>query len=289
MKRVLAVWMCGWVLVCMANVGAAAGATSAGAIRKTAEAGMLVTGTIEVNPDGSLHNYTLDQPGKLPPVVVDVVSKTVSSWTFKLSEPTSDVVKTEVSLRVVAKPVGDGKFTVAVQGASFGEPGTRSDEVSYKDRSVQPRYPRDAISARVGGTVYLLVRIGRDGTVQEAIAEQVNLDSYGSEADMNHYRKLLSDSALEAAHHWTYNQPRTGPNVDNPYWTARIPVNFYLAGPGAPPPKQYGQWAAYFPGPRQTPPWTGKALANEWPDAMSGDELRTGDPRLQLVTPIDGA
>ena len=159
-------------------------------------------------------------------------------------------------------------------------------------RSRSPRsvsVSREAISARVGGTVYVLVRIGRDGTVQEAIAEQVNLDSYGSEAQMKHYRKLLSDSALEAAGHWTYNQPRTGPNVDDPYWTARIPVTFYLVGPWAPSAKHYGQWETYLPGPRQTPPWTGKALANESPDAMSGDELRTGDPRLQLITPVDGA
>jgi hypothetical protein len=289
MKRVLAVWMSGCLLVCVANVGAATDATSAGAIRKTAEAGMLITGTIEVNPDGSLHNYTLDQPEKLQPVVIDVVNKTVSSWTFKLSEPTNDVVKTEVSLRVVAKPAGNGNFMVAVYGASFGQPEDRSDQISYKDHSFQPQYPMFANYARVGGVVYVLVRIGRDGAVQEAIAEQVNLDKYGSEADMNRYRKLLADSALEAARHWTFNPPRMGPDVDNPYWTARMPVNFHLIGPGASPAKEYGQWEAYFPGPRQTPPWTGKVLANESPDAMSGDELRTGNSRLQLVTPVGGA
>ncbi|WP_130621057.1 energy transducer TonB [Dyella amyloliquefaciens] len=289
MNRVFAVWISGWLLACVANVAAADGAATATDVRNTVEGSMLVTGTIEVNPDGSLHDYTLDRPEKLPPVVVDVVSKTVSSWTFKLSEPINEVVKTEVSLRVVAKPVGDGKFRVVAEGASFGKPGNRNDQPSYKDRSFIPRFPRVVLNARVTGTVYVLTRIGRDGTVQEAIAEQVNLDQFGREADMNRYRKQLADSSIFAARHWTFNPPTKGADVDNPYWVVRIPVSFYYAEQGVPPAKQYGQWEAYIPGPRQTPSWIGKALANEAPDAMPGDGLRSGDPRLQLVTPVGGA
>ncbi|QNK03005.1 energy transducer TonB [Dyella telluris] len=286
MKRISMVWMSGWLLACMAGIAQAGTAQD---VRKTAEAGMVVTGTVEVNPDGSLHGYALDTPEKLPPSVVDVVGKTVNAWVFHLSGPSQDVVKTKMNLRVVAKPVGDGQFAVAVQGASFGTPGELGYQVSGKDRS-PPAYPREAINARVSGTVYLVLRIGRDGTVQEAIAEQVNLDQYDREAGMVRYRKLLADASLAAARQWTFNLPTKGPEVDNPYWVARVPVNFNLRAWGAPPARHdYGQWDAYIPGPRQTPPWIGKALANESPDAVVGDGLRTGEQRLQLVTPVGGA
>ena len=286
MKRVSMMWLCGWLLA--GAVGTAHAAT-ASQVQKTAEAGMLVTGTVEVNPDGSLHGYTLDNPEKLPPVVVDVVNKTVHAWEFKLSGPITEVLKTKMSLRVVAKPLGDGQFSVAVQGSSFGDKGPRGDQVYFKDRP-RPVYPQPAINARVSGTAYLVLRIGRDGTVQEAIAEQVNLDQYDREASMERYRKWLADASLQAAKQWTFNTPTSGAEVDNPYWVVRVPVNFNLRAWGAPrATPAYGQWEAYIPGPRQTPPWIGKALASESPDAMADGEVGSGDARLQLIKPTGGA
>ncbi|RDI98753.1 energy transducer TonB [Dyella solisilvae] len=289
MKRQFAVVMFGWLLVCATTLVTAGEAKTAEAVRKTAQGGMLVTGAIEVNPDGSLHSYTLDQPERLQPVVTDVIGKTLSSWHFNMSAPTTEVVKTKISLRMVARPLGDGRFSVAVEGASFGESGNRDEQVSYKNHQIQPKYPREAINGRVSGKVYLLVRIGRDGTVQEAIAEQVNLDQYGTEAEMDHFRKVLADASLQAAHHWTFNVPTKGLEMDDPYYVARIPCTFSLYGTGTSEPKGYGKWQTYIPGPRQTAPWVGKALANQSPDAMSGDDLQTGDQRMQLATPVGGA
>ncbi len=286
MKRVHIVWLCGWLLA--GAVGTATAAT-AEQVRKTAEASMLVTGTVEVNPDGSLHGYALDQPEKLPPVVVDAVNKAIHAWEFKLSGPTTEVVKTKMSLRVVAKPVGDGQFSVAVQGSSFGDKGQRSDQVYFRDRA-PPVYPQLAISARVSGTAYLVLRIGRDGTVQEAIAEQVNLDQYDLESAMERYRKWLADASLRAARHWTFNIPTSGAEANDPYWVVRVPVNFSLFPGGVMPRKpSYGKWEAYIPGPRQTPTWIGKALASESPDAVADGDVGSGDPRLQLIKPVGGA
>ncbi|RDI97311.1 energy transducer TonB [Dyella solisilvae] len=289
MKRVVVVLMFGWLLVGATHALAATGEKTEEDVRKTAQGAMLVTGTIEVNPDGTLRNYTLDHPEKLKPVVVAVIGKALSSWRFNMSAPTTEVVKTQMSLRMVATPMGDGKYKVAVEGASFGDSGTTGYQVSYKEHKWQPKYPNEAISAFVSGKVYLMVRIGRDGTVQEAIAEQVNLDQYGTEADMDRFRKVLADASLLAARHWTFNIPTRGPDVDDPYFVARIPCTFTLQAPGLPKPKGYGEWQTYIPGPRQTPPWSGKALANQSPDAVSGDGLQTGDSRLQLVTPVGGA
>lgn len=286
MKR----WYLAWTFVLLGCfVSTAAVAAAAQSVRKSAEASMLVTGSVEVNPDGTLHGYTLDQPEKLPPVVVDVIAQGIAQWEFKLSAPTKDVVKSSMSIRIVAKPVGDGNFKVTLVGATFGQGHADGDTVSYKTRPA-PTYPMLAIHARVTGTVYLLVRVGRDGTVEDVIAEQVNLEQYATPVEMDRFRKALADASISAVRRWTYNPPSKGAAKDDPYWVVRVPVNFFLQGGGAPVVKRgYGHWDAYIPGPRQTPPWISNALASQSPDAVPDGALSTGNAQVQLATRLDGA
>jgi hypothetical protein len=283
MKHKAILWLATWLI---AGTVALAHAEDP---RKSAEAGMLVTGSIEVNPNGTLHGYALDQPDKLPPVVTDVVDKTVKSWGFTLSGAGNDVVKAKMNLRVVAKPVGDGNMRVSVAGASFDAGNSSESRPSY-DVHQAPHYPQDMVRARVSGTAYLLLRIGRDGTVQDVIAEQVNLDQYDTQTAMARYRKALADASLDAARQWTFHPPTAGSTVEDPYWVVRVPVNFNLHQIGTPYKKHvYGSWEAYMPGPRQTPPWISKTLANGSPDAMPDGDLGTDDARLRLNTPLGGA
>jgi len=286
MKRSTLAWTFALLSCISATVAVAATQQN---VRKTAEASMLVTGSLEVNPDGTLHGYTLDHPEKLPPVVVEVIGKSIALWEFKLSASTKDVVKSTMNLRVVAKPVGEGKYNVVVQGASFGQTDTNAGTVSYKDHP-SPTYPRLAIDARVSGTVYLLVRVGRDGAVMDVAAEQVNLDQYGTQTDMNKYRKVLADASIDAIRHWTYNLPTKGTAINDPYWVVRVPVNFNLHEVGTPDKvHQYGDWNVYIPGPRQTPSWIDVGLANQSPDATPDGSLATGHSAVQLATRLDGA
>lgn len=287
-------YVVGW---CVLLAGSLVAATATGSerkssmdVRKTAEASMVVTGSVEVNPDGSLHGYVLDQPGKLPPDVVKVVDNTMKAWQFSLSRRAQDVVKSKVSMRVVASPMDDGNYSVRVEGASFGgalpQDGSELTYASHKP----PTYPSVAITARVSGSVYLLLRVGRDGTVQDAVAEQVNLDQYGDSRDMDRFRKVLADSATEAARAWHFNPPTHGAKVNDPYWQVRVPVLYSLRPWGTPEPKTpYGKWVVYIPGPRQSPPWISKTLAAESPDAVPDDSLRTGNDGLRLATPLTGA
>jgi len=283
MKRKAMLWLWGCLVAAML------GWAHAEDVRKTAEAGMLVSGSIEVNPDGTLHAYTLDDPGKLPPVVTDVIDKTVKVMRFTLSGAATEVVKARMNLRVIAKPVGEGNMSVSVLGASFYT-GEKSSSVSSAERK-PPRYPESLIRARVTGTAYLLLRVGRDGTVQDAIAEQVNLEQYDKAPAMERYRKAMADASLAAARQWTFHPPTTGNQVDDPYWVVRVPVNYSLHETGMPPPAkdEYGRWKAYIPGPRQTPPWISKTLAAEAPDAVPDGGIGTGDARLRLATPLGGA
>ncbi|HET6552563.1 MAG TPA: energy transducer TonB [Dyella sp.] len=259
-------------------------------VLKTAEASMVLTGTIDVNPDGSLHGYTIDKRERVPAEVASIVDRNVSHWTFKLSAPATDVIHTKMSLLVRAKPAGDGTYLVDVSGTSFGESDNKTGAwVSYKSRK-QPAYPRDAVDARVSGTVFLVLRIGREGTVEEAVVEQVNLDRYGAKSAMESYRKMLAGASLRVAKDWTFNLPTHGNAVDNPYWEVRVPVKFFLVESGVTiADHPYGTWSPYFPGPRQSPPWLSKALLSEAPDALPGEGLHAGDSGLQLATPLGGA
>ncbi|WP_430392332.1 energy transducer TonB [Dyella sp. 20L07] len=277
------------IWICTLLVGAMATANAEN-IRKTAEGSMLVTGVVEINPDGSLHGYTLDQAEKLPAPVLDVISKNMADWKFKLSAPSNGVVNSKMSLRMLAKPLGEGNYGVTLAGASFGENDSKTgDTVSFKSHMPAPSYPPMALNARVSGTAYLLLRIGRDGTVQEAVAEQVNLEQYASKIEMDQYRKALANAALDAAKQWTYNLPTHGPEVDNPYWVARVPVNFNLRKRGQPiQERPYGSWKGYIPGPRQSAPWVSQALLSEAPDAVPNDTLHSGNSGLQLTTTLGG-
>lgn len=58
-------------------------------------------------------------------------------------------------LRIKATPMNDQRFLIAISGATFGDgDAAPTDHASHKDlRPAPPEYPREAIAARVSGTV----------------------------------------------------------------------------------------------------------------------------------------
>jgi hypothetical protein len=145
-----------------------------------------------------------------------------------------------------------------------------------------------AVESRVTGTVYLLLRVGRQGQVEDAATEQVNLGVYASDADMERFRNSLAKAALKATEQWTFNVPTTGKHVADDYWVARVPVNFSLSADRKPDP--YGQWQSYVPGPRQLVPWIEKSrlMAGD-ADATPTGGISQLEQGLHLTTPLGGA
>lgn len=282
MKR----WYLGLLLMSGALVASAATLQE---VRKSAEGSMLVTGSVTVNPDGTLNTYALDQPEKLPSAVVELIGKSVPLWQFKLSAPAAQPVSTAMSLRVVAKPTAEGGYRVLVAGASFGTYKVDASSISYKYHS-SPSYPSFVSNANVSGTVYVLVRVGRDGAVQDAIAEEVDLDQYATEGRMDRFRQLLTEASLGAVRRWTFNTPTEGPEANNPYWVARIPIVFDVDPPGVVQKAQrYGSWHPYIPGPHQTASWNTQALASQAPNATPDGVLLAGNAGVTLITPLGGS
>src|SRR3546814_5245786 len=54
-------------------------------VRKQVEVTMLLTGTIDIEHDGSVSGYALDQPEKVPDYVASLLDRRVAAWQF---EPT---------------------------------------------------------------------------------------------------------------------------------------------------------------------------------------------------------
>jgi hypothetical protein len=284
MKR----WWLG--LSCMLVSGALMAAGPA-AVRKRVQASMLVTGTIDVAPDGHVARYALDRPDKLPQAVRDLLGKAIPHWTF---EPVTlngqpVIARSPMSVRVVAKPLDDGRFSITVAGAVFGHGGDGTGRTLAVKHETRPFYPREAVQARVAGTVYVLVRVDRQGKVVEALARQVNLRVIAGDAEMARWRGVLARASVNAIRHWTFTPPTVGKEAAAPYWQVVVPVDFSLRGPSIAHQTGYGEWRPYVPGPVQQAPWVDRRLLAGSADAVPGSGPFQADASLHLRTPLGGS
>lgn len=282
------------LLLCVA-LGTTAHAQSASAVRKQAEASMVVTGQIVVEPDGAVRTCTLDQQDKLPSPVVDLVRSNAARWRFEpvVRDGAPIAARAPMNVRVVATPDDGGKtFTLRIAGATFGE-SSSDEQPRYKQRTA-PSYPQEAVQARVAGTVFLLVHIARDGTVADVAAEQVNLTVVDNERGMRRWRKVLADASLQAARNWTFEPPTAGAHKDDGEWIVVVPVAFHLRQWDAPDRSdRYGAWQGYIPGPKETIPWMEEyrlrhaGSRDNGSDAIADDGLHLLGGGLHLTTPLD--
>lgn len=284
----------GMFVLCLALCGAAL-AQSASTVRKRAEASMVVNGHIVLAPDGSVRSCTLDQQEQLPAPVVSLIKSNSAIWRFQpvLVDGVAVSAEAPMHLRVVATPTGDGKtFNLRIAGATFSN--SKADKgLGYKDRT-PPHYPQEAIQARVSGTVFLLVRVQRDGTAGDVAAEQVNLDVADNESGMRRWRWLLASSSVEAARHWTFTVPDAVHAQGDGSFVVRVPVVYHLHKMGEPEAKrpEAGAWQAYIPGPKESIPWMDEYRRTHQDESMSVDALPDGSlylvgSGLHLTTPLD--
>lgn len=288
MKR----WLTG--LLCLILCGSAL-ALGRNAARKLVVASMLVTGSITVAPDGSVKSYVVDHPGQLPAPVTALIAKIAPTWRFKpvVRDGQPVVAKARMSLRIVVSPVGDGNYSLGILGSYFGQPASWQDPTGRNIGSRKrepPRYPMAAASARVSGTVYLIMQVNRAGLVDKDAAEQVNLDVVASDSEMRHWRDVLAAAAVRASRRWTFIPPTAGPSAQRSSWNVRVPVTFRLNKRGNPGPiEKYGSWHAYVPGPRTIPEWAGKPRIGSSADAVAAGAVSEVGGGLRLTTPLNGA
>jgi hypothetical protein len=253
---------------------------------KRVEASMLVAGTIEVAPDGSVARYALDHPDELPPAVKDLLTKAVPTWKFApiTVDGKPAIAKAAMSLRIVAKPLANGNYNIAVAATHFGDRNNNHAIKSVQRRP--PAYPPEAIREYVTGTVYLALRVDAAGKVADVATEQVDLGKTGSDVQMKQWRDRLAWVSVAAAKRWTFS-PST--DAASPYRVVRVPVTFNLRVNGYSTRVGYGQWNVYIPGPVQLIPWLDNKLISSGVDALPDGDIDQVGHGLRLLTPIKGA
>lgn len=255
---------------------------TASAAKDRASSSMLVSGIVDINPDGSVRDYRMDQAPKIPGIVQAVLKQTVPSWHFQVDTAHDVIAQTKMSVRVVAKPVDGGKMAFSVEGVHFGAADPQaSDQLKFRSRPA-PDYPQAALKEYASATAYMAVRVGRDGHVLDVAGEQVNFTNPVARARRAYLEKVFVKASAAAIRHWTFDVPTGGPEAGSAYFLARVPVAFELRSwNSSDKPPAYGSWQPYVPGPRlPTPDWmkvhTGLASA---PDAIPDGaitQLRNG-------------
>ncbi len=292
MKGTLAIARACLCVAALLICGAASAAPGIKEIRKQTEASMLVTGWVIIEADGTVGQLDIDQREKLPEAVAELIEKASGGWKFEpvVMDGNPQRGKARMSLRVVANRLEDGNYRVVLTGGHFGDEADpeklrhRADSV----RGIQmtpPRFPKNAVRMGTRGSVYLVIKVERDGSVGDAIAEQVNLGTVGNERQMRQMRKWLSEAALTAARRWRFKPPAEGDAVNAPFWQLRVPVDFILWGEKTP---GYGEWRAYIPGPRQSAPWMESQDDAYAPDALAAGEIYEIGKSRRLLTPLSG-
>jgi len=244
---------------------------------------MIVTGTIDVEEDGSVSGHVLDQPEKLPRGVVALVDRNASQWKFEpvLRDGKAVKARAKMSLHVVARALDDTNFTVEIDGANFGD--TAEGEGVASETMKPPGYPLNALRSGVTGIVYLVVQVDRSGAVADVVAEQVNLTVLTQPNQMPGWRDALAEASIRAARHWRFRVPSSGPESGKESWSVRVPVQ-YLLGRDKPP--GYGHWQTYVPGPVQVVPWVDDADSTGRTALAAGSISEIGKG-LRLLTPLD--
>lgn len=253
---------------------------------------LAVRGSIEIDVNGNVQRYTLEHPEAYSTAVREMLERIVPRWTFRpvLVDGAPVAARSAMYLRLQADPIGDGQFRIVVAGATFGNDGNAGPgtHVAVDVRSMpRPIYPKDEIRAQVGAQVLVVVRVGRDGRVEDAIAEQTNLAQLGTSRAMARWRRDFEAAAIASLKRWTFTIPTKGADADAPYWSVRIPIA-YTAGnvPAGTP----GKWNSYVPGPRRAIPWATdeeQALADTGLDALPDSGIFPLKPALQLLTPLN--
>ena len=300
--------MSGWLLcaalamlTCLPQAAVARGAEKA---REQIEGSMLVTGRVTITLEGTVADWTIDRREELPAVVANVIDAAAPGWRFEPvivdGKPTHGHAR--MSLLMGAERIDEERFRVVIRNGYFGREAVRladnaagrrgkaatepaDDQVSAV-RMRPPAYPRYAMDLGVQGTVYLVVRVGAAGQVDDVAVEQVNLRVLGTEREMARMREVLAEPALAAARRWEFRPPTTGESVDDGVWSVRVPVDYRFQGDE----RRYGSWEAYVPGPRQSIPWQMESLEgfDIAPDTLVAGQVYQVGTGLKLLGPLEG-
>ena len=258
------------------------------------ELSMLLKGTIDIAPDGGVERYSLEKSKDLTPAAVGILNKQISRWRFEpvVIDGKPSEARTNMTIRVVASPASDGNYSLVIQGANFsGSKVSTAEKLRIKTRTGIGPLIRVMMSTGATGEVYVALKIGPDGKVQDGVIEQVNLTVLGTDKQMEDARVALGDSSLALVRKWTFSVPTQGESAGKPYWSGVLPI-FFDGLDSSGPSQQYGRWRAYVPGPCAAVPWRdpeegGSNMEHRCEiDALPEGEFTLDSSGPKLLTPL---
>ena len=279
MKRIL-------ITLGLALLTSPAWATHTSGNASAEQASMDVNGSITVSPRGNVIGYKLDQPGKLPAFVVNMLNQAIPKWQFypNLHNGHAFIVKASMDIRLVAKPLANGKYSISIDQTTFGNGHEKDDyQIRYKGKLTPPLYPPEAGFYHASGTAFVVLLINRRGLVAKAAVAEVDLETRGPPNLMVRWRREFAESALKAARKWQFLVPTEGIFASRDHWVVEIPVDFRIRGShGAKYAYAYGKWRAYLPGPSQDIKWA-PSLDSSTAKPPAGDNLQIAGSGLQRI------
>lgn len=272
------------LLLCCAGIVLSTSALAAGPQNESVRASMLVTGTIQEAPDGSVATYAIDHPESLPPAVRSLLTDAIPTWKFDPLKAGGKAIapKVPIAVRVVATTMDGDKVRLEIEGVHFGPPDHDPGIALVKQE--KPVYPPAAEHALVHGTVYLAMRVDPAGKVADVAVQQVDMGVVGRDAELNRWRALLGRVSREAASQWVFTPAS---DAAAPYRIVRISVTFALRSiaTGGTTKPSYGHWNVYEPGPVQPVPWLDGRQPADGVDALPDGDIDLVGHGLHMQAP----
>ncbi|MCI4568107.1 energy transducer TonB [Lysobacter sp. CFH 32150] len=234
-----------------------------------------VSGELIIDKQGAVLDYKINAP--LEPPVKQLVDTAVRKWRFEpvLRGGVPVNAKSLMYLSLTAMPV-DAGYQLKVDRVRFG--GTRI----LATHPILPRYPLEAVRARVNAEVIVALRIDGDGKVVDAVAVRSRLlNAKGPEKLQAALRKRFEQASVIATKSWTYQAAEAG---DVPETTVLLPVS-YCVGEGCQ--TRTGEWrVADATNPAHPVPWLPADKQQFDTDGLRDGQMIAVDNAIKLQAPV---
>lgn len=242
---------------------------------------MDATGEVQIAPDGHVSDYRLQS--QLAPEIATLVDRNVRAWQFKpiVIDGAAVTAKTAMHIRLNAEPQeGRDSYMVRVVSIDFGEP-RRNAQMKA------PRYPEEAVKARLGAKVLLSLRLDDTGKVIDVQPYQTSLDARTrSEFQAEQWRKLFERASVAAAKNWHYDLTETinGRTIGT---HAIVPIIYNIVESGQP---KSDAWKAFVPGPVHPAQWATPDRLSSAQDfsTLADGQVLSLDSRFELKENVVG-
>lgn len=252
---------------------------------------ILVSGTIDVESDGSVGGYRLEHESELPPSVVARIAAAVPTWRFRptIIDGEGVAVRARMHLRLVAKPINASAKEIRLSSASFPHNAATGETLEIGHVSLTDLI-RALSRLRADGIVYVSMKVDRDGRVEDAVVRQVTLYARTTRSRMALVRDEYTRSALITVQRMRFLPISAGESRHAPYWTGILPIELCMDESPCYTRKPW-QWGGYFPGPLNRAPWdidhpTG--ATDPRGDAIPSGRFQLANGELILITPLNG-